>query len=163
MGFLNKVFSRKTFEEKEKEYIEFIRELLARPKLPVKDPKSLNDFAKNIAAEFLVDSITVARRNGSVLMTTGDNSFERAVKQSSIYEFIASEFPKTKMLSIKDMDTYNIIYPQGDLIYMLKSSADISPTETRRIVHQLNSSMDTKAMDNILNAKVVSPTLNKHS
>ena len=53
------------------------------------------------------------------------------------------------------MDTYNIMYPQGDLIYMLKSSADISPTETRRIVQRLNDSMDIKAMDNILNAKVV--------
>lgn len=155
MGFLDRFLGKKSFEDKESAYIEFIKELLERPKPPVKNPKTMDEFAKNVAAEFLVNSITVAKRNGSILMTTEDNSFEKAVKQSSIYEFIASEFPKTKMLSIKDVDTYNIIYPQGDLIYMLKSSADVSPAETKRIVQQLNSSMDLKAMDNILNAKVV--------
>lgn len=157
MGFINKLFGSKTLEEKEREYIAFIRELLARPEPPVKDPKTPDEFAKNIAAEFLVDSLVVARRNGSVLMSTEGNSFKRAVKNSGVYELISSEFPMTKMLSIKDNDSYNTIYPQGDLIYMFRSSADISLSETKCMVKKLNSGLDLRAMNNLLNAKVINP------
>ncbi|MBI1973944.1 hypothetical protein HYS54_03955 [Candidatus Micrarchaeota archaeon] len=136
---LKKVVGKKPDEEKERERINFIKELLASQVL-VKPTHS--DWARAIAHNYSVDSIVVSRKDGSVLMSNTDKAFERAVKTSSLYEYTRSEFPKAEMLLVKDGDDYNIVYPHGDMIYVLKSSASLSPTETEKIVEQLRAGLN---------------------
>jgi hypothetical protein len=134
-NFFYKIFGKKTQEEKERERIEILKQLLVLYKqLSVKKPE---DLAKNIVNSFYLDSVLVSKKDGSVLMSTEGDSFETAVKDSSLLEYVSSEFPKTKFLIIKEEDGYNIICLEGGLVYHIKAPGEVSSIEVRTIVNRL--------------------------
>lgn len=131
-----RLIGKKTVEEKERERINYIKELLSSY-LALRPNSS--DPVANVAYKHMLDSVIVSRKDGSVLATNTDRAFEKAVRHSSLFEYTRAEFPKMQMLTIKDGDDYHLVYPNGDTIYLLKSSAALSQAEADRIVDQLNS------------------------
>ncbi|MBI4214880.1 hypothetical protein HY546_02705 [archaeon] len=138
-SFFKKIVGKKTDEVKERERIKLIKELLSARALIKPNP---NNWVDAIAHNHMLESVIVSKKDGSVLMSNADKAFEKSVKHSSLYEFTRSEFPQAQMLLVKDGDNYNIIYPQGDSMFFLKSSASLSPTETEKIVQQLQSGLN---------------------
>lgn len=139
--FFYKLLGKKTAEEKEREIIEFLKTALAAQK-PRKMPATRpNEYAQNVARNYYADSLIVAKRDGLVLMSTEGDSFQKAVKGSSIFEYINTEFPDTRMLTIKNENKYNMICTDKDLIYIIRSTGDISPVEARKIMEELNTGL----------------------
>ena len=135
-GIWYNLIGKKTKDEKDKERIEFLKELLWIEVQKV--AKKPGDYVKNLAKDFYVDSLIISKKDGSVLMSSEADAFTKAVKGSSVYEYITSEYPDAKILTIKDESGYNIIYPVGDLVCLLRSSGEISDLEVKRIVQRLD-------------------------
>ena len=104
-----KLVGKKTPEQKKLERLGFIRELLAIQKL-LKNASKPEDLLGNIAKNFLVEKVMVSKKDGTVLMASGEDSFERAVKTSSLIELINNEFPDTRFFMVKDAKGYKIFY-----------------------------------------------------
>ena len=134
-----KIIGKKSPDEKKSERIEFLKELLWVEINKI--AKKPNEYAKNLTKDFYVNSLIISKKDGSVLMSSDGDGFSKAVKGSSICEYISSEFPDTKMMTIKDSTGYNIIYPVGDLVCLLHSSGEISDMEVKRIVERLDEGM----------------------
>ena len=135
-GVWRKIVGKKTDDEKKEERVKFLKELLwVEVQKIAKKPA---DYVKNVAKDFYVDSLIISKKDGSVLMSSEGDGFANAVKGSSVYEYITSEFPGAKFLTIKDESGYNVIYPVGDLVCLLRSSGEISDLEVKRIVQRLD-------------------------
>lgn len=144
--FIFKVINKKTPEEKLRRKIDVLRELIEIEKR--KAAEEPEEYVKNIMEDFYVDSIVVSKMDGSVLMADNkDNAFEKAVKNTSLYEFVKSEFPKAKTLTIKEEGKYNIIYIDNDLLYLIQTSGEISLAETKRIAQKLNTGIKDFSLD----------------
>src|SRR3989344_4568612 len=126
-----KLVGKKTPEQKKLERLEFIRELLAIQKL-LKNASKPEDLLGNIAKNFLVEKVMVSKKDGTVLMASGEDSFERAVKTSSLIELINNEFPDTRFFMVKDAKGYKIFYLEGDFLYSISSAGEVSILETKR-------------------------------
>ncbi|GEM_PF-1776742 len=134
-----KIVGKRTPEEKLERKITILKQLIeveARGEATKSD-----EYAKQVMDDFYLDSVVVAKPDGSVMMANHKGAFEKAVKTSSLYEYVNAEFPRTKMLMIKDEDKYNVIYRDKDLLYLLETSGDISLAETRAVVKRLNKGM----------------------
>ena len=131
------ILNKKTEKQKWLDKVRIINELLSVIQKP--EAKESRQYAKNLATDFYLDSVIVSKKDGSILMNTEDgDAFEKMVKASSMYEYVNSEFPSTKMMMIKDKNKYTIIYTEGDLIYMFKTSGEVSSIEAKHIAKQLN-------------------------
>ncbi|NYZ79882.1 hypothetical protein H0N95_01375 [Candidatus Micrarchaeota archaeon] len=141
MSFFKKItyaiLNKKTEEKKWVDRIKIINELMAVIKNPVaSEPKQ---YAKNVATDFYVDSIIVSKKDGSVLMNTEDaDAFEKMVKTTSLYEYINSEFPDTRMMIVKDKSKYTILYTEKDLIYLFKTTGEVSIVEVKQMAKKIN-------------------------
>jgi hypothetical protein len=131
---LDKIVGKNHVENAER--VSELRSLLPETRSPPQKPK---DFVRYIAQSFCFDSLTVSKKNGSVLLSTEENGLSEAEKLSSLYRAASGSMPKTKMLSLRDNDKYNIIYPDGDLLYIMRTPGEVSPLEIRRMIQKLNS------------------------
>jgi hypothetical protein len=131
-----KIVGKRTPEEKLESKLMILRQLIEVEKRA--EATKPGEYAKHVMDDFYLDSVVVAKPDGSVLMANHKGAFEKAVKTSSLYEYINAEFPKTKMMVIKDDEKYNIIYKDKELLYLLETSGDISLAETRAVVKRLN-------------------------
>ena len=131
-----KIIGKKTKEEKAGERVAFLKELLwVEVQRIARKPA---EYVNNVAKDFYVESLIISKKDGSVLMSSDKDAFAKSVKGSSVYEYISSEFPGAKFLTIKDEEGYNVIYPVGDLVCLLRSSGEISDLEVKRIVDRLD-------------------------
>jgi len=141
MAFWSKLFykaiNKKTREEKLEKRIKILLELIEmKQREKAKEP---GQYASNVIEDYALDSFIVSKKDGSVLMSTEkEQAFEKAVKSTSLHEFIKSEFPDANLLIIKDKNNYNVLYTENDLTYIFRTSGDISAIETRQIVKKIN-------------------------
>jgi len=128
----------KSIAQKERERINFIKELLAiydRKKIKEKD---MHDCAKNIAAEFFVDEI-VASRNGDEITINSEKRVSPPVdQQKEMFNAIREKYPEADMLTVKNNGKYDILYFEKDTLYSLKAAGDISSLEVKKIVEKVN-------------------------
>ncbi len=136
-----RVINKKTPEQKWKKRIELIQELIeiqAREK-----PTKPNQCARNIAEDFYLDSAVVIRKDdGTILMSTKGDSFDKIIKSTALTNQIQKEFPEVVHMVIKDNGHYNVLYTEGDLLYLLTTPGEISAIETKKIVENLKTGMD---------------------
>jgi len=132
-----KIINKKTKEEKLKQRIKILIELIEMQKR--EEAKEPEQYATNVIEDYSLDSVIVSKKDGSVLMTTEkQDAFEKAVKSTSLHEFIKTEFPDANLLIVKDKNNYNVLYTENGLTYIFRTSGDISAIETRQIVKKIN-------------------------
>ena len=125
MGLVHKILGKKTFEERERQRIELLKQLLILQQILIKRPE---DYAKKIANDFYFDSITVSRRDGSVVISSGDGNGKSVQK---VLDTIYEKFPDANFLLIKEDGHYTIVYPDGDMTYVFNSSGEVSLIEAK--------------------------------
>lgn len=135
------ILNKKTEEQKWVDRIRVINELIAMQEKP--EANEVVQFTKNIATDFYLDSVVVSKKDGSVLVNTENNdAFEKMVKATSMYEYINSEFPDTRMMLLKDKEKYTVLYTENDLLYMFKTTGEVSVIEAKQIAKQINKGIE---------------------
>ena len=131
-----KIINKKTKEEKLEKRIKTLIELIEIQKRS--EAKKPEEYARNLVDDYSLDSFIVSKKDGSVLLSNDNqNAFERAVKSSSFQEFIKTEYPDANLLIIKTRKNYNVLYTEDDLVYLFKTSGDISAIETKQIAKKI--------------------------
>jgi len=132
------ILGKKTYEEKYKERLKFVKELLMTKQLIATTPQ---EHARNIADQFYVDSIVVS--NGeSELLNLGGNGKTTHLKD--ILAYVRGKLPETQMILIKDNDKYNVVYPHEGMVYNLETPGEISHLETKRFAERIHDQLVSK-------------------
>lgn len=137
MSFFYKVLGKKTLDEKERVRVEFLKQLLALREILIKRPE---DYAKKIASDFFVDSVVVARKDGSIIMANKDENDTPAVLE--FLNAACTTFQKADFFLIKEDGYCNAIYCDGDLVYAFKSPGEISAIEAKAAARDLKKSIE---------------------
>lgn len=133
---LHRLLGKRTKDEKKQARLKYIRELMAMHKKKIE-----KDLAKRTANEYFVDGLTVSKHDGSVLISNEDGAFPKATRSSSLLEYVNAEIPNTNFLVARSDNGYHVIYKEGDLLYIIKSSGDISIVEAKALARQVSNGM----------------------
>ena len=138
--FLYSIVGKRTNQQREREKIEILKEIIIKKQR--QKAKKLDDYAKEIAEDHYVDNITISKKDGNLLLSTTAKGYPNAIKGSSIYEYIQSEFPEAKMIVVKDDKGYNNLYRHKNNIYNIESDGELSSIELKRIAERMDEGLD---------------------
>lgn len=136
MELIYTIVGKKTQNQKEREKVDMLREIIMK-KAREKAIK-MDQYAKYLADDHYVGDITVSKIDGDMVLSTQEKAYPNAVKGSSIYEYIQSEFPEAKMIVVKDDEGYKNIYRHNNKIYNIESDGELSSIEMRRIAQRMD-------------------------
>ncbi|MFH1240598.1 MAG: hypothetical protein V1672_05280 [Candidatus Diapherotrites archaeon] len=91
----------------------------------------------------LVDSILVTNRDGSVVVSSEGNGMREAILGTSLFNYIKSELPKSEGVLIKNKDDWFMLMPHNNLVYIIKSSSDLSTIELKALARELEKYLDS--------------------
>ncbi|RLG21099.1 hypothetical protein DRN74_03630 [Candidatus Micrarchaeota archaeon] len=129
------ILGKKTSKQLEEEKMRILKELITEHKR--KEAEKLDEYAKQLASDYDVKHIVVSNVNGEMVLSTDEKAYSNAIKGSSIFEYIQSEFPKAKMVVVKDDEGYKNIYKFKNKIYSIRADGEMSSIELRRIAQML--------------------------
>ncbi len=125
---------RETLEE------ERLRKLM-RVRLELDKNIDTDDPLYRLMNDFTLDSITISKSDGTVILGNGKSKIE-SIKGSSLFEYIKSEIPTANYIMIKTRSGVRVIYSDGEYIYIAKATGYVSPLEMRilakRVKRDLN-------------------------
>ena len=67
-----------------------------------------------------------------------DGSGDKAEVAKEIYHEIKEQLPNTKYLLIKSEDKVHVVYPQGNLLYIIEAPGMVLPIEAKMLAKQAN-------------------------
>ena len=59
-----------------------------------------------------------------------------------MYEYVNTEFPDTRMMMIKNKDKYTVLYTENDLLYLFRTTGEVSIIEAKHIAKKLNKGIE---------------------
>ena len=131
-----KILNKKTKQEKLEKRVKILMELIEVQKR--KQAKEPEEYAKNLVEDYSLDSFIVSKKDGKVLLSNEEkDAFEKAVKTTSFQEFLKTEYPDANLLIIKTDKNYNVLYSEDDLVFLFKTTGDISAIETKQIAKKI--------------------------
>ncbi|MBN3036962.1 MAG: hypothetical protein JW834_00775 [Candidatus Diapherotrites archaeon] len=128
---------RKTLEQERMERMTYLRELLYVPREKPIHPAMSKRFFERLAQDFAFDSVVCAKRDGSVLAASNDDAFKAAVRNTSLFEFVASELPDASYMMIKTGDKVHAVYPNNGHLFMIEADGNVSPVEMHSLAKRL--------------------------
>jgi len=137
----NGMTGTKNQRQKERERINFIKELLAiydRKKIKEKD---LHDHAKNIASDFFVDEIVGAKNGGEITVNSEKRVKPPIEQHQEMFNLIKEKYPEATMFTVRNNGKYDVFYYDKDTLYNLKSTGDVSSLEVKKMVERINDGM----------------------
>ena len=146
MSFAEKIYQNvigiKSKQEKERERINFIKELLSiYEKKKIKE-KDVHDHAKNIASDFFVDEVVASKNGGDVVINSEKRVRLPTESNSEFFNQIKQKFPETKMVTLKIGEKYHTYYIDNETLYNMRSNGSISSLEAKKIVERIDKGMD---------------------
>lgn len=99
--------------------------------------KEIAHIVPILKKKHLVDSILVTNKDGSVVVSSEGNGMREAILGTSLFNYIKSELPKSEGVLIKNKDDWFMLMPYNNLIYIIKSSSDLSTIELKALAKEL--------------------------
>lgn len=143
-----RVFARKVLAiddtEFPEEQFELIYDLSKRTQIYDINAEDLNEMVKMLRDKHCVDSITVAKRNGSMLVSSNGSGTKIALSRTALFNYINSEIPKSEIVMVKSLHGWNMFIPVNDKMYIVNASSDLTQTELRVISQEVEEFLDKK-------------------
>jgi len=116
--------------------IKAIKDLLSKYKFDVTG-KDINKALRILKKKHLVDSILITQKNGSIIATTENgSSTAEAITGTALWNYIASELPRSETALIKT-NAWHMIMPYKQKIYIIKASSNLTTIELKALVKEL--------------------------
>ncbi|MFH1255726.1 MAG: hypothetical protein V1494_00395 [Candidatus Diapherotrites archaeon] len=110
--------------------------------------KELGKLVKQLQKKHLVDSICIASRNGSLIVSSNGSGLNEALTGSALFNYILSEIPSSEAIFIKEKDWYMLL-PFREKIYIIRAGENLTRTELNvmaKEVEQFLKRQETKAL-----------------
>ncbi|MBU0662618.1 MAG: hypothetical protein ABH854_00325 [Candidatus Diapherotrites archaeon] len=115
-----------------KEQLDFLYSYTSRFNFE-KEVQELNELVRALKKRHMVDSICVSYGNGTCLISTNGNNLSESVTGTALFNYIASELPKSEAVTIKGQDDWYMLLPFRDKIYIIRAGAGLESLEMKAI------------------------------
>ena len=92
----------------------------------------------------LVDSICVAKLNGSTIASTNGSSGTECILGTSMFKYINSELPKSESVFVKVDGNWLMIMPYDAKMYIVRAPSNLSTIELKAIAKELERALKRK-------------------
>jgi hypothetical protein len=101
-----------------------------------KTPSTMDDFIDQLSKKHMIDSISVATQDGSLITTSNGKGETESILGTSLFNYVKSEIPQSQVLLVKEKD-WLMIFSYNQKIYIIKSPAHMCPTELHILAAEL--------------------------
>ncbi len=127
-NFLRKIAGKRSLEE------ERLNKLM-RIRLELDKNVNTDDPLYRLMNDFTLDSITVSKSDGTVIIGNGGSHIE-SMKGSSLFDYIKNEIPEANYIMIKTENGVRVIYSDGEYIYIVRAKGYVSPLEMKLVARR---------------------------
>jgi len=112
-----------------------------------REAQELKDLVRALKRRHMVDSICVSYGNGTCLISTNGNNLSEAVTGTALFNYIASELPKSEAVTIKGRDDWYMLLPYRDKIYIIRAGSGLLSLEMRAIAKDVEKFLSSRGRD----------------
>ena len=99
-------------------------------------PEDMTALLQWLLEKHFVSSITVASRNGSLVVSSNGHGEEDAVQAATLFNVVSSEHPRSEAVFVKG-DSWKMVIPFKDRLYLVHAAADLTHTELTVIAKEI--------------------------
>ncbi|MDO8628083.1 MAG: hypothetical protein Q7K42_06455 [Candidatus Diapherotrites archaeon] len=110
-------------------------------------PEDLKHLLQNLSKKHFIEEITIAKNNGSLVVSSNGSGHKEALTGSALYNYINSEIP-TKTVLIKS-DKWKMLVPFNGKIYVMTASSDLTDVEMSCIIREIEEFLQTNSVAKI--------------
>ena len=112
------------------------------------DTSDVTEFLEVLKKKHLVDETIVATLNGgTVISSTNGDSVSRSVSGAAMFNYVRSEHPKSETVLIKSNNSWSMIFPCNDNLYIVKASSDLSVVELKSLANEIDAFLTNRAFN----------------
>ena len=108
------------------------------------DTTDLKKLMGVLKRKHLVDSICVAKLNGSSIASTNGSSGTECILGTSMFKYINSELPKSESVFVKVDGNWLMIMPYDAKMYIVRAPSNLSTIELKAIAKELERALKRK-------------------
>jgi len=112
-----------------------VKEILSRDQVSITS-RDLKEVVKKLRKKHLVDGISVANLNGSLIISTEPNALKEAITSAALYQYINSEISNSKAVMIKS-NGWLMILPHADKLYIVRADASLTEIELKALAEDV--------------------------
>ncbi|MBI5884948.1 hypothetical protein HZB89_02510 [archaeon] len=112
-----------------------VKEILSREQVTITS-HDLQDFVRKLKKKHLVDEISVAELNGSLIASSELNGLKQAITSAALYQYINSEINESKAVMIKSKE-WVMILPFAGKLYIVKADASLTEIELKALANDI--------------------------
>ncbi len=109
-----------------------ITDILSRHRFDL-EKEEAKEMLSELKKKHLVDSITVATKHGSPLLSTHkEDSLKEVITGTALFNYVRSEFPGSNTVLVRAKDWVMLI-PSREKVYIVRAGSNLSPVELKAI------------------------------
>ena len=108
------------------------------------DTSDLKKLMGVLKRKHLVDSICVAKLNGSSIASTNGSSSAECILGTSMFKYINSELPKSESVFVKVDGNWLMLLPYDAKMYIVRAPSNLSTIELKAIAKELERALKRK-------------------
>ncbi len=114
-----------------------LNDLMAKHQLKFNENDNLSDTLAYLKKKHLVESVTITREDGSMIVSSEGNGFHEAITGAAMLNYVKSELPDSKSILVKGKDNWIMIIPHEKKIYIVKATSNLEHLELRALAKEI--------------------------
>ena len=119
------------------EQLNTLNDLMAKHRLSIQESPSLKEALEYLKKKHLVDSVTITREDGSLIVSSEGNGFQEAITGAAMLNYVKSELPESNSILVKGKDAWVMIIPYGKKIYIVKAASNLENVELKALAREI--------------------------
>ncbi len=99
-------------------------------------PKNINEFLDLLRKKHLVDSISVASTDGSLISSSNGHGLTESLTGSALFNYLKSELPKSEVMLIKEKNWF-MVFHWSQKLFIVRSPSNLSPIELQVLAKEV--------------------------
>ncbi len=117
--------------------INTLNDLMTKHKISFKESQDLGDLLTFMKRKHLIESVTITREDGSMIVSSEGNGFHEAITGAAMLNYVKSELPESKSILVKGKDGWMMIIPHEKKIYIVKATSNLEHLELRALAKEI--------------------------
>jgi len=114
-----------------------LNDLMTKHQLKFSESDNLSDTLAYLKKKHLVESVTITREDGSMIVSSEGNGFHEAITGAAMLNYVKSELPDSKSILVKGKDSWTMIIPHEKKIYIVKATSNLEHLELRALAKEI--------------------------
>ncbi len=103
----------------------------------VETPADLQELVALLKRKHAVDSIIVAYRNGSLVVSSDEHLDTEALTGTALFNYVRAEIPASDAIMVRAESFWHMLFPFNEKVYIIRARSNLSTIEMHAIAREL--------------------------